>query len=85
MKTLSKEDLITITVGDLFTSCYDAAIIDCKTITAGSNHADAHNLADNALAFAITKQTVSCGDCKKQVDHLTAPQHDWWIELLRNR
>jgi hypothetical protein len=50
MKTVNKEDSITITVGDLFTACYDAAI------NAGIEHADAHNLSDNALANAIKRQ-----------------------------
>ena len=76
MKTVNKEDVITITVGDLFTACYDAAITDSNTITSGSDHADAHNLADNALALALKKKTVLCLDCSNQVNHATAPQHN---------
>lgn len=52
MNTVNKEDSITITVGDLFTTCYDAAI------NAGIEHADAHSLSDNALANAIKRQAV---------------------------
>jgi len=49
MTTVNKEDLITITVGSLFKACYDAAI------NSGKEHAEAHNLADDALALAIKK------------------------------
>ncbi|HHZ69182.1 MAG TPA: hypothetical protein EYN67_01180 [Flavobacteriales bacterium] len=70
MKTVNKEDVITITVGELFKACYDAAI------NSGKEHAEAHNLADDALALALKSQTVLCLDCDNQVNHVTAPQHD---------
>lgn len=52
MKTVNKEDVITITVGDLFTACYDAAI------KSGKEHAEAHNLADDALALALKQSNT---------------------------
>lgn len=49
MKTVNKEDLITIAVGDLFTACYDAVIASNNTVTHGNEHADAHYIADDII------------------------------------
>ena len=70
MKTVNKEDVITITIGDLFAACYDVLI------NKGIEHADAHNLSDDVLAGAIKKQTVLCLDCNNQVDYKTAQKHN---------
>ena len=44
MKTINKEDVITTTIGDLFTACYDAEIAK------GSTHVEAHSIADGIVA-----------------------------------
>ena len=51
--------LITITVGDLFTASYEAVIESKDTINHGSDHVDAHHVADDIVARLSVTNRVS--------------------------
>lgn len=50
-KTINKEDVITITVGELFSACYD------NHINSGANHVEAHSVSDDIVAKLTKKES----------------------------
>ena len=60
------DGLVSVTTGDLFTTCYNAIMEGTSTITHGSDHADAHHVADDI----VTKLTCA----ENETENITPEQ-----------